>query len=79
MIEHNLCRRYSETPAHTYAQLACHFCMMLYCSALLTSMAAAGTTTVDDILHREICGGPFASTLDIHTVCQGGSGSHGPA
>ena len=56
------------------------FCiMLLYCSALLTSMAAAGTTTVDDILHGEICGGPFASALDIHTVRQSGSGSHGPA
>ena len=76
MIKHNLCRRRSITPAHSLlSALAIH----VDCLALLTSVAAAGPTTVDDILHREICGRPFASALDIHTVRQGGSGSHGPA
>ena len=63
-------------PAHSLlSALAIH----VKCLALLTSLAAAGPTTVDDILHREICGGPFASALDIHSVRQGRSGSHGPA
>ena len=64
------------TPAHSLLSApAIH----VKCLALLTSVAAAGPTTVDDILHREICGGPFASALDVHTIRQSGSGSHGPA
>ena len=44
-----------------------------------TSLAAASTTAVDDVLHREVRGGPLAAALNVGAVSQGRGGTHGPA